>query len=173
MTATPAPNDKAGLLARIRAARAGLEQAIGRLDEAALTRPGDDGWSIKDHLFHIAAWLRKATAVLNGQPGHEALGVSYELFEAGDDTPINAILQKRSAPLPLSEVLAEFRATHAAMLRYIEAQPAERLTARYNPDDPSDPDRVIDAIAGNTYQHDEEHRGWIEARMKDEVGRMK
>ena len=162
---THAPADKASLLDRIRAARAALEEAIGRLDEAELTRPGADGWSTKDHLYHIAAWLRKTTAVLNGRPGHEVLGVTYAMFAAGDEDGINAILQQRSAPLPLAEVLSEFRATHAAILSYIEEQPEARLHEPYDPTDPGDPDRVIDAIAGTTYEHDEEHLGWIRRRM--------
>jgi hypothetical protein len=163
-----APHDKASLLARIRAARAALEQALDRLDEAALTRPGPDGWSIKDHLFHIAAWLRKTTAVLHGKPGHEAMQVPFALYNAGDEDGINALLQQHSEPLSLAEVLADFRASHATILAYIEGQPEARLSATYNPNDPDDHRRVIEAIAGNTYEHDEEHLGWIEARMKAE-----
>ena len=171
-SASTLPDSKASLAARITAARAGLEQAVSRLDEAALTRPGADGWSIKDHLFHISAWLRKTTAVLNGQPGHTALGVPQDLYERGDETGINARLQQRSQPLPLAEVLAEFRATHAAILDYIAAQPEERLSARYNPADPDDDRRVLDAIASNTYEHDEEHWRWIEERTKRDDGRQ-
>jgi hypothetical protein len=166
---THAPADKASLLDRIRAARAALEQAIGRLDEAELNRPGADGWSTKDHLYHIAAWLRKTTAVLNGQAGHTALGVSYEMFNRGDEDGINASLQQRSASLPLAEVLTDFRATHKAILDFIEAQPEERLAQLYAANDPDDQRRVIDAIASNTYEHDEEHLGWIRQRMKDEL----
>jgi hypothetical protein len=161
------PESKAALLGRIRAARAALEGAVGRLDEAALTRPGPDGWSIKDHLFHIAAWLRKTAAVLNGQPGHAALGVPEDLYEHGDEDGINALLQQRSQPLPLAEVLREFRASHADMLAYLEAQPEAALTAPYNPGDRADHRRVVDAVASNTYEHDAEHAGWIEARMKE------
>jgi uncharacterized damage-inducible protein DinB len=158
---------KPSTLARIRAARAALEESIARLDEAALTRPGPDGWSLKDHLFHISAWLRKTIAVLHGEPGHEALGVPQSLYDNGDEDGINAHLQRRSQPLPLAEVLADFRASHAAILAYIEAQPEARLTARYNPNDPDDQRRMVDAIAANTYEHDEEHRGWMEGRMKE------
>ncbi len=168
MSQGSAPRDKASLLTRVRAARAALEQVVTRLDEAALTQPGPDGWSIKDHLFHIAAWLRKTTAMLNGQPGHQALGVPAALFDSGDEDGINARLQQRSAPLPLADVLAEFRATHADILAYIEAQPEARLSAPYAPADTDDPRTVIDAIASNTYEHDEEHLGWIEKRLNDE-----
>ena len=162
------PNDKTALLARIRADRAALEATLARLDEAALTRPGADGWSIKDHLFHISAWLRKTLAVMHGQPGYEALGVPQAMYDGDDEDGINALLQQRSQPLALAEVLADFRASHAEMLALIEAQPAAALAAPFNPADPTDPRRVLDALAGNTYEHDEEHRGWIEGRMKDE-----
>ena len=156
---------KPALLARIRSARAALELALAPLDEAALTRPGADGWAIKDHLFHLSAWLRKTTAVLNGRPGHEALGVPQSLYASGDEDAINARLFQQSQLLRLSDVLALFRGSHADHLAYLQAQPEERLTAPYNPADPDDHRRVIDAIASNTYEHDEEHQGWIERAL--------
>ncbi len=160
------PKDKAALLARISAARAALEQALGRLDESALTQPGPDGWSIKDHLAHLSAWVRETTAVLRGQPGHTALGLDAAVYNGGDEDAVNAALQERSHALPLAEVLADFRATHTAILDYIDAESEERLTQPFSPANPEDHRRVIDAIAGNTYEHDEEHWGWIEQRMK-------
>jgi hypothetical protein len=160
------PQTKPELLARIRAARAALELSLAQLDEAALTAPGPDGWSIQDHLFHLAAWLRKTTAVLHNQPGHEALGVPQALYERGDEDAINARLQKQSQLLRLADVQAVFRNSHDAMLDYIESQPEGRLLEPYNPHDPDDSRRVLDAIAINTYEHDDEHRGWIEAQLK-------
>jgi hypothetical protein len=159
------PHTKAELLARIRAARAALELVLAPLDEAALTAPGPDGWSIKDHLFHLAAWLRKTTAVFHGQPGHEALGVPQALYEQGDEEAINARLQKQSQLMLLSDVQAVFRSSHAAILAYIESQPEARLAEPYNPRDPDDGRRVLDAIAGNSYEHDDEHRGWIARKL--------
>jgi hypothetical protein len=159
------PETKADLLARIRAARAALELALARLDEAALTTPGPDGWTIQDHLFHLSAWLRKTTAVLHGQPGHEALGVPQALYDRGDEDGINARLQQQSQLLRLSDVFKVFRSSHADMVAYIESQPEAWLTSPYNPADPDDDRRVIEAIAGNTYEHDEEHLRSIEERV--------
>ena len=158
----PKPETKAALLARIRAARAALELALARLDEAALTTPGPDGWTIQDHLFHLSAWLRKTTAVLHGRPGHEALGVPQALYERGDEDGINARLQQQSQLLRLSDVFKVFRASHTDMLAYIESQPEAWLTSPYNPADAEDDRRVLDAIASNSYEHDEQHLQWIE-----------
>lgn len=164
-TSPAKPETKSALLARVRLARAALERALAPLDEAALARPRADGWAIKDHLFHLSAWLRKTTAVLHGRPGHEALGVPQSLYDSGDEDGINARLLGEGQRLPLSAVLAGFRNSHSQMLAYLEAQPEERLTAPYNPDDPDDDRRVIDAVASNTYEHDEEHLGWIERAL--------
>jgi hypothetical protein len=107
--------------------------------------------------------------VLQGRPGHEALGVPQALYERGDEDAINARLQKQSQLLLLADVQAVFRHSHDAMLAYIESQPEARLFEPYNPHDPDDSRRVLDAIASNTYEHDDEHRGWIEARRKAEA----
>lgn len=168
MTNAAAPDTKAALLARIRADRAALEATLARLDEAALTRPAADGWSIKDHLFHIAAWLAKTMAGLQDRPGQDALGVPNTVFDAGDDDSVNVLLQQHGQSRPLAEVLSQFRTTHVDALRFLETLPEARLNTPYNPADPSDTRRAIDAIAGNTYEHDEEHRGWIEQRLRAE-----
>jgi hypothetical protein len=163
------PKTKTELLARIRAARAALELALAQLDEDGLMEPGPDGWSIKDHLFHLSAWLRKTLAVLQGQPGHEALGVPQSLYNSGDTDGINARLHQQSQLLRLADVQAVFHNSHHAILDLISTQPESWLSQAYSASDADDHRQVMEAIASNTYEHDEEHRGWIEARLKADV----
>jgi hypothetical protein len=50
------PRDKGELIERIEAGRAALGEAIAGLSEAQLVAPLDgEGWSVKDHLAHLAA----------------------------------------------------------------------------------------------------------------------
>ncbi len=49
-------DDKEGLLRHYRQTREDLLSAIEGLSDALLTEPSLDGWSVKDHLAHIAAW---------------------------------------------------------------------------------------------------------------------
>ena len=47
---------KAELREHYAAVRAELMSAIDGLNEEQLTEPNDEGWSIKDHFAHLAAW---------------------------------------------------------------------------------------------------------------------
>ena len=84
------PKSKAELLMRIRVARSELDLTVAGLDEAALAAPGPEGWSVKDHLAHLAAWARKVLANMDGRTGPEVLGVPADVYKRGDWIEINA-----------------------------------------------------------------------------------
>ncbi len=159
MTDTTLPQTRAGILARIHVARARLEAAIAGADEQALNAPGPDGWSVKDHLAHLAAWQRFILARLQGRPAHEVVGMDPAAFEAADEEGINAALQARSHRQPLAGVRAEFQQTHQALLEAIEQMPDAQLAAPYAPAAEAS---WAEAIAGNSFGHDEQHLPWIE-----------
>jgi uncharacterized damage-inducible protein DinB len=48
--------DREALLEHYRQTRQGLLAAIEGLSEAQMTEPSLDGWSVKDHLAHLAQW---------------------------------------------------------------------------------------------------------------------
>ncbi len=155
------PRDKTELLARIREARAALERTVDRLSEAQLTAPGPDGWSGKDHLAHLAAWEGKIVAVMEGRPAHEGLGLDEATYRGASIDEINARLHERERERPLPEVLAGFRETHGRLLAALEALPEAELSRPYQSADAGDV--LADGIAGNTYEHYEEHQATIKA----------
>jgi len=165
MTQPPAPNaeqpepqNKAELLQRIRAARAELEKTLTGLDDAALSAPGPEGWAVKDHLAHLAAWGRKVLSNMDGRTGPGVLGVPAEVYKSGDWVAINEIVRAPDKDKTAAEIVAEYRRVHAVLLARIEALPERELFG-------SD-DRLLGNISGNTYGHDEEHRPWIEAVLQ-------
>lgn len=50
------PENRADLLAHYHGMRAALLDAIAGLSDARLTERTLDGWSVKDHLLHLALW---------------------------------------------------------------------------------------------------------------------
>src|SRR5262245_3577837 len=63
--------DKAALLQHYRQSRADLLAAIHGLSAAQMTDPSLDGWSVKDHLAHLALWDDvRASEVLRISAGH-------------------------------------------------------------------------------------------------------
>ena len=150
----PEPKNKTELLQRIRTARAELERTLTGLDDAALSAPGPEGWSVKDHLAHLAAWGHKVLSNMDGRQSAEALGVPEEVYQSGDWVAINEIVRAPDKDRPAGQIVAEYRRVHATLLQRIEALPEAAL---YGPDD-----KLRNNIAGNTYGHDEEHQPWIE-----------
>jgi len=156
------PEDKAELIRRIQAARTELEDAIGKLDQEEITRPGPDGgWSVLDHLIHLAEWRWKLLAMIQGRAGNEGLGIDAQTYQTAGLDGVNAILYERNRQRPTTEKLAEFRRAHEAVLEAIDQLDEASLQRAYDLTDPSDPRILLEGIIGNTYGHDLEHLGWI------------
>ncbi len=162
-----APASKDEVIALIEAAREDLDAILTEYPEEELVRPGPEGWSAKDHLAHVAAWERGVAALLRGEDRAAAMGVPQDLWDAGDEDAINAVLQRRDAARPLAEVVAAYRAAHQELMAEIGRLSWDDLhrgyatyRAGWNPDSaPGDP--VGYTVAGNTFGHYPDHARWI------------
>lgn len=160
---------KAALLAAIETAWEALNAAIDRLTPDQLTGARDaQGWSVTDHLSHLMAWERSVAFLLTGRPRHEGLAVDAALYAGNDYDAINAAVQQRHADRAPEEVVAQLRATHAALLEALhslsdaELHRPNRQYRSASPDSDDGPP-VIDVIFSNTAHHFAEHQAWIEA----------
>ena len=156
---------KDDLLHHLSADRQQLEQAISGLSEKELTRPGPEGWSVKDHLAHIVVWEKSALALLAGEDRAAAVGVDWELYLNEEDNEINDVVYQREKDRSLNDVLAEFREVRAKTIEAVSALSDEDLRKPYSAFQPSDPNNespVIYYIIGNSTEHDLEHLEWIE-----------
>lgn len=158
---------KAELLERIAHGRAALEAMTGKLSDAQLTTPGKDGWTIQDHLVHLAAWESGIAALLRHESRWQAMGVQ-DLVRADDFDSINAKIRELHQQRTLQETRDYFRQTHLDLLAALGAlSDADLLKpyAHYQPDAPRDGDAnpILNWIAGNTFGHYEEHIEWIRA----------
>ncbi len=85
------PEDKDELLERIQRQWAAQERPIGGLGDPQLTtRAQDGGWSVKDHLAHLAAWEQRLLAHLRGLTAPEGSGVDTGIPRTGDVDDFNA-----------------------------------------------------------------------------------
>ncbi|MEP7357372.1 MAG: DinB family protein [Anaerolineales bacterium] len=155
----PQPTNKAELLQRIQSDRARLEKVLAPLDDAALEKPGKDGWAIKDHLAHLTAWRQRAAAGIQGRPAYEGLGLDQSAEGLSEDE-LNASIQARSHARPAADLVAEFRQANDHIQQLIRDLPESKLFG------PQGDERLLGNISGNTYEHDAEHQGWIEERLK-------
>ena len=165
---------KAELLHQMEAAWTQLDGTLERLTPAQMTQIRDpQGWAVKDHLVHIAAWERSVVVYLRGRPRHEGLGVAEDLYVSGDEDAINAAIQARHKDVPLDEALADLREVHDQLLRQIEPMgddALQRASSDFQPEGRGERDErpIIGMIYGNSAHHFREHQEWIESLIAAE-----
>ena len=142
---------KAELLERIRTGRSQFEAALSKItvDQIILY----DSWTVKDLLGHVGFWEQRAHFLLSTlQRGETPPGIPPG--ETLDD--VNERVYHEHHDQPLEEVRRWEQAAYEDLLTLVEAAPDDDLFR---------PDRFawtegtpfVEWIAGNTYDHYEEH----------------
>ena len=163
------PQGKAELLDRIKRARASLDEAIDGLSDGQLSVPGPNGdWAVKDHLAHLAAWELGIAALLQRRPRYGAMQLDKKTVLTSDTDGLNAIIYQQNKGRSLEHVRAAFRMAQRELLAALGGLTDSDLFKTYShfqPDEPGEESRapIMGWIAGNTYEHYEEHRAWIKA----------
>ncbi|MBI5667486.1 MAG: maleylpyruvate isomerase N-terminal domain-containing protein [Chloroflexi bacterium] len=135
-----------------------------------MTVPTDaQGWTVKDHIAHLALWEDGIAALLTGQSRREQMGLDEAAWNSGDFDIQNAAMQRQHRDKPLDEVLAMFEAAHRRMVEAVQSLTDDDLKRPYAyyegkpaADDSLD-NAIIWSIVGNSYGHYEEHQPWIDA----------
>lgn len=159
-----------GVIAPIEKAWHELDDLVRSLGPGALTLPGRDGWAVKDHLVHIAAWEHSLLALIEGTDRHNAMGVGPEVD--GTDA-INAAVWAMHRDKTAGEALDYFHQTHALLMKRLGTMSDADLQLSYNhyqPDeqlDPRDDRQVLDWVKGNTFEHYAEHVDWINQMVRE------
>ena len=128
-----------------------LVAAIDGLTDEELADPSLDGWSVKDHLFHIALWddVRAQEVVRISAGNDSAWRMSDEQDEAYNDMAYD--LRRNLSP---SQAKWELEASREKLLDAI-ANATERGL-----------DASLYGEAGLVSTHQAEHAGWIAAWRK-------
>jgi hypothetical protein len=155
---------KGDLLRRSEEQYNAYEQYLSKFSEEQLTELTDNaGWSVKDHLYHLALAEGSMLTLLDRKPIHEYVGVDLETYKQGDDA-VNAVVQQRTHNLPLAEVLNMLRRNHLLVMERIHATPEAELQrpfAEYQPGEDQREGTVMLSLIYNTFHHYEEHFPWI------------
>lgn len=167
MSDTPVPQRKSELIARIQEGRAALDALIGAISPEQAAAPGPaGGWSVKDHLAHLAAWQCVAYLRVIGHTRHEheVFGMDPARYAASSEEVLNATIYQSCKDRTLAEVRASFEQAYQQVLGALAQLRSEDLQ---RPVDPAQPHlgTLAANIAGNTYEHFEEHAGWMRAAL--------
>jgi uncharacterized protein (TIGR03083 family) len=143
-----------------------LQAFLASLSDEEMTVPTDAaGWTVKDHLMHMAVWEDGIEALLTKESRIERMGVTEELWEDGDVDTINAVIQQAHKDKSLEEVRQAYNATHERFVKTVAGLSDEALHLPYNHYEPSsDDDRpALGWIVADSYEHYEEHLPWMKA----------
>jgi uncharacterized damage-inducible protein DinB len=146
--------DREALLQHYRHTRMDLLAAIEGLSDELMSEPSLDGWSVKDHLAHLALWDDiRAGEVTRISAGHD----SAWRMTGGQDEAYNALAHDLRLSLSVEQARWELATSRQRLLDAI-AQATERGL------DPS-----LYGEAGLRSGHEAEHTGWIR-RWRGEKG---
>ena len=167
---------KAELLTDIDRSWNSLNSILDQLTEKEMTTLQDaQGWAVKDHIIHLAAWERSAVFFLEGKPRHDGLGVDETLYRNGSTDDINAAIFAKHKDLTLSDAFAQWREVHArlvALLQPLSDADLQKPYRHYLPDEAGEDDGppALDIVYGNTAHHYAEHETWIQGLVNEKTG---
>ena len=144
-----------------------LTRLVDRIGPEGLSLRGGDGWQIKDHLAHVAAWEHSLIALFEGRDRLAAMG----LMDLPADTDrINEALWTLHGKESPEQALRYFHDSHARLVSALGTLSDADLQLPYSHYQPGDPDESRPAsnwVAGNTYEHYDQHVGWMNQLIKE------
>lgn len=159
---------KRQLLDRIEHAHAEFEAAFAGLSDAQMAEPGaQNDWSIKDILAHVTFWHRRLSYLLGCAQRGEPFVSLRQPGEEGSASVDRANAENYAAnrDRPLSELRAEYAQAYDQALASVAAltdadlQADSQISANLG-------GPVLELIAGDTYEHYQEHLPPIQAWRK-------
>ncbi len=149
------PEDRDALLDHYRQMREGLLSAIDGLSDELMTEPSLDGWSVKDHLAHLALWDDiRASEVARISAGYEP---AWPHMTGEQNEAHNALIHDLRLALSLDQVRWELAASRQRLVDAISGATERGL------------DPLLYREAGLRGTHEAQHTGWIK-RWRDERG---
>lgn len=129
------------------------------------------GWSVKDHVMHLAVWEDSVAILFRGGRRHEALGIDEPLYTAGNFDAINEVIKVRLEGAALQETIRDLQRAHRQLVGHLRTLRDADLNAKareFFPQAPGNDDRPLSSLIwDNTGGHFTEHLEWMRALGKD------
>ena len=140
------PEDRDQLIQHFNGMRRTLLAAIDGMSDSQLATPGPDGWAVKDHFTHLAAWDdMRAEEVVRISAGHES---AWRMTDQ-QVTEYNDMVHEMRHDFSVAQARWELDASRDRLLAAIAAATLRALdSALYG-----------EAVLFST--HEDEHAGWI------------
>ncbi|QPC82638.1 ClbS/DfsB family four-helix bundle protein [Phototrophicus methaneseepsis] len=139
-------------------------------DEELVTPTDAAGWTIRDHVAHLAVWADGIVGLLQGEDRWSRMGLPPEIAAEHDLDAMNAEIARQNRHLNPADARARLIDAHERVIETMHtltdadmANPYERYIAPYTSNEGPP---VYHYILGNTAHHYDEHMPWIEAIAK-------
>ena len=148
------PENRDDLLRHYQQTRAALLAVIDGLSDEQMAEPSLDGWSVKDHLAHLATWDEiRGSEVARISAGH----ASAWRMNGEQDAAYNELSYELRRELSAGQARWELETSRQHLLDAISAAPETGL------------DASLYGEAGLRSNHEEEHTEWLK-RWRREKG---
>lgn len=175
MSEQPTPT-RAELRAQMAAFLAAFLAALDGLDEGQLDGPRDAaGWTVRDYLIHLAVWAEGIAALLGRENRWAAMGLAMDNPQSDelDYDALNELIRQQHLALSPAEARAWVFAAHDRVASALDglgddelSLPYDRVVAPFTADTGH---AIWGYVAGNTFDHYEEHLPWLTVIAEGQV----
>jgi hypothetical protein len=160
------PKSKAELMSVIEREWSALMDVVAQLSPEQMLTPDEGGWSPKDNLAHLTAWMNILLGYyFDHRPSHEVVGTNPEVTADWDFEVMNKAMFERDRDLPVEQVLDKLKSAYARVCDRLNATTYKELLKPIFEDDPTERS-LINGVVGNTSDHFAEHRETIAKMLK-------
>ena len=164
-------SELAKFIASIDAAWNDLHSFLAAVTPGQASKRDQAGWSVEDHVTHLAVWEDSVVILFRGGRRHEALGVEESFYTAGNFNQINEVIKVRLEGTALQEAIRNLEGAHKQLMGHLRTLSDAELNAtarEFFPQAPRNDDRRLASLIWDiTGGHFTEHLQWI----RDLVGR--
>ncbi len=165
--------NKAELLSKTQVSWEKLNAYVATLNDKQISQLADAaGWTVKDHLVHLAVWEDGIWALLNKRDRPVEMGVDAETWKRWNFEEINGVIQRQHKDQSWAEVEWKRQTSHKRFIEQIEAtsetdlvRPVKDFQASSTSNTP-----VIQVIVGDAFEHYDSHLPWIKAIVENNAG---
>ena len=150
-----------------------LESLVAGLDDEGLSlHRAPDGWAVKDHLVHVAAWEHWLLALFEHREKLAAMGAGTA---NRDVDGVNQVVYENHRDDSAQDARRYFREAHERLMAVLRGRSTADFEKPYatffNPGEEKNEQPVLVAVAGNTYDHYAEHVQWIKEQLESPAPR--
>jgi uncharacterized damage-inducible protein DinB len=163
------PTSKTAFETELLQARARLWAFINGLTPEQFTAHSDPaGWTIRDHLYHLAMWEWGIVALLRREGRWEAMGLEPQFVRSNEFDAINEKLRQAGKDLSTQETLDLLRRVQDDFDRAIAPMSDGDILKTYDEftteqRDPNDKRPILLWLVSDSSRHYEEHLPWMAA----------